>query len=91
MRLYDLSLKTSAMIIIAAGVIKLFPISWFQRKNLFAPSITEDAQRVIIIIMMMMMMILPFNEDRYNRALAYAMRNKIEYLVVSVLLSLMTI
>ena len=47
MSLHELSLKTLAVIIIAAGVIKLFAISGFQARNLFAPSITEDAQVVI--------------------------------------------
>ena len=87
MILHDLSLKTSAMIIIiAAGVTILFALSWFQRKNLFAPSITEGAQRV-----MMMMAILSFNEDRYNRTLAYVTRNDIRQLVDSVRVYLMII
>jgi hypothetical protein len=47
MSLHDLSLKTLALIIIAAGVIIVFAISGFQARNLFAPSITEDAQVVI--------------------------------------------
>jgi hypothetical protein len=50
MGLHDLFIKTSAMIIIVAGIIIFFAISWFQTRNLFAPSITEDAQ----IVMMMM-------------------------------------
>jgi len=41
---HDLSLKTLAIIIIAAGVIIVFAISGFQAGNLFAPSITEDAE-----------------------------------------------
>jgi len=44
MSLHDLSLKTLAIIIIAAEVIIVFAISGFQARNLFAPSITEDAQ-----------------------------------------------
>ncbi len=88
MRLLDLSLKTSATIIIAAGVIILFAISWFQRKNLFAPSITEGAQRVM---MRMMMAILTFNEDSYNRTLAYVTKNDIRHLVDPVLVYLMII
>jgi hypothetical protein len=47
MSLHDLSLKTLALIIIAAGVIIVFAISGFQATDLFAPSITEDAQLVI--------------------------------------------
>jgi hypothetical protein len=47
MSLHDLSLKTLAVIIIAAGVIIVFAISGFQARNLFAPSVTEDAQVVI--------------------------------------------
>jgi hypothetical protein len=47
MSLHDLSLRTLALIIIAAGVIIVFAISGFQARNLFAPSITEDAQVVI--------------------------------------------
>jgi hypothetical protein len=47
MSLHDLSLKTLALIIIAAGVIIVFAISGFQARDLFAPSITEDAQVVI--------------------------------------------
>jgi hypothetical protein len=44
MSLHDLSLKTLAIIIIAAGVLIVFAISGFQARNLFAPSVTEDAQ-----------------------------------------------
>ena len=44
MSLHDLSLKTLDIIIIAAGVLIVFAISGFQARNLFAPSITEDAQ-----------------------------------------------
>jgi len=44
MSLHDLSLKTLAVIIIAAGVLIVFAISGFQARNLFAPSITEDVQ-----------------------------------------------
>src|SRR3712207_3571202 len=44
MSLHDLPLRTLAIIIIAAGVIIVFAISGFQARNLFAPSITEDAQ-----------------------------------------------
>ena len=47
MSLHDLSLRTLALIIIAAGVIIVFAISGFQARNLFAPSITEDVQVVI--------------------------------------------
>jgi hypothetical protein len=47
MSLHDLSLRTLAVIIIAAGVIIVFAISGFQARNLFAPSVTEDAQVVI--------------------------------------------
>ena len=47
MSLHDLSLRTLALIIIAAGVIIVFALSGFQARNLFAPSITEDAQVVI--------------------------------------------
>jgi hypothetical protein len=44
MSFQDLSLKTLALIIIAAGVIIVFAISGFQARNLFAPSITEDTK-----------------------------------------------
>jgi hypothetical protein len=44
MSLHDLSLRTLAIIIIAAGVLIVFAISGFQARNLFAPSITEDVQ-----------------------------------------------
>jgi hypothetical protein len=44
MSLHDLSLKTIALIMIAAGVIIVFALSGFQARILFAPSITEDAQ-----------------------------------------------
>jgi hypothetical protein len=47
MSLHDISLKKLAVIIIAAGIIIVFAISGFQARNLFAPSITEDAQVVI--------------------------------------------
>ena len=39
MSLHDLSLKTLAIIIIAAGVLIVFAISGFQARNLFAPSV----------------------------------------------------
>jgi hypothetical protein len=83
-RLHDLFLKTSAMIILAPDGVTFFAIPWSQTRNLFAPSITEDASNVL--------MILPLSEDRSNRTLAYARRNDIGYLVVdSVLVSLMII
>ena len=44
MSLHDLSLKTLAIILIAAGVLIVFAISGFQARILFAPSVTEDAQ-----------------------------------------------
>lgn len=47
MSLHDISLKRLAIIIIAAGVIIVFALSGFQARNLFAPSITEDAQVII--------------------------------------------
>jgi hypothetical protein len=47
MSFHDLSPRTLAIIIIAAGIIIVFAISGFQARNLFAPSITEDI-RVII-------------------------------------------
>ena len=47
MSLHGLSLKTVALIMIAAGVIIVFALSGFQARSLFAPSITEDAQVVI--------------------------------------------
>ena len=47
MSFHDLSLKTVAIILIAAGVIIVFAISGFQARNLFAPGVTEDAQVVI--------------------------------------------
>jgi hypothetical protein len=47
MSLHDLSLRTIAILIIVAGVIIVFAISGFQARNLFAPSITENAQVTI--------------------------------------------
>jgi hypothetical protein len=47
MSLHDISLKRLAIIMIAAGVIIVFALSGFQARNLFAPSITEDAQVII--------------------------------------------
>jgi hypothetical protein len=47
MSLHDISPKRLAIIIIAAGVIIVFALSGFQARNLFAPSITEDAQVII--------------------------------------------
>jgi hypothetical protein len=47
MSIHDLSPRTLALIIIAAGVIIVFAISGFQARNLFAPSITEDARVAI--------------------------------------------
>ncbi len=47
MSLHDISLKKLAIIIIAAGIIIVFAISGFKARNLFAPSIIEDAQVVI--------------------------------------------
>jgi hypothetical protein len=44
MSLQDIPFKTLAVIMIAAGVLIVFAISGFQARNLFAPSITEDAQ-----------------------------------------------
>lgn len=43
MSLQDISPKKLAIIIIAAGVIAVFALSGFQARNLFAPSVTEDA------------------------------------------------
>lgn len=43
MSLHDLSLRTLAIIIIAADVIIVFAILGFQARNLFAPSITKNA------------------------------------------------
>jgi hypothetical protein len=58
-RLHDLSLKTSAMIILAPDGVTFFAIPWSQTRNLFAPSITEDASNVLMILLL--------NEDRSNR------------------------
>jgi hypothetical protein len=44
MSLHDLSLRTLAIILIAAGVIIVFALSGFQARSLFAPSITENTQ-----------------------------------------------
>jgi hypothetical protein len=41
--LHDISLKKLALIIIAAGVIILFPLSGFKARNLFAPGVIEEA------------------------------------------------
>jgi hypothetical protein len=40
----DISPKKLAIIIIAAGIVAVFAISGFQARNLFAPSVTEEAQ-----------------------------------------------
>ena len=47
MSLPDLSLRTAVIIMVAAGVIIVFAISGFQARNLFTPSITENAQVII--------------------------------------------
>jgi hypothetical protein len=47
MSLHDLSHKTLAIIIIAAGVIIVFALSGFQARSLIAPNITEDTQVII--------------------------------------------
>ncbi|MDQ3872218.1 MAG: hypothetical protein M3258_01225 [Thermoproteota archaeon] len=44
MSFQDISPKMLAIIIVVAGVIIVFAISGFQARNLFAPSITEDAK-----------------------------------------------
>lgn len=40
-------MKKLAIIIIAAGVIIVFALSGFQARNIFVPSVTEEAQVVI--------------------------------------------
>jgi len=47
MSFQDISLKKLAIILIAAGVIIVFAISGFQARNVFAPSVTEEAQVMI--------------------------------------------
>jgi hypothetical protein len=47
MSLDDISLKKLALIIVAAGVIIVFVLSGFQARNLFAPSVTEEASLII--------------------------------------------
>jgi hypothetical protein len=47
MSLNDISLKKLALIIVAAGVIIVFALSGFQARNLFAPSVTEEASVII--------------------------------------------
>ncbi|MDQ3852359.1 MAG: hypothetical protein M3299_05955 [Thermoproteota archaeon] len=47
MSLHNLSPKVLALILIGAGIIIVFAISGFQARNLFAPSIMEDAQVVL--------------------------------------------
>lgn len=47
MSFQDISPKKLALIIIAAGVILVFALSGFQARNLFAPSITEDAKVLV--------------------------------------------
>lgn len=47
MSFQDISLKKLAIILIAAGVILVFAFSGFQARNLFAPSVTEEAQVTI--------------------------------------------
>ncbi len=42
-----ISLKRIAIIMIAAGILVVFAISGFQATNLFAPSVTEEAQVLI--------------------------------------------
>jgi hypothetical protein len=43
MSFQDISMKKLAIIIIAAGVIVVFVLSGFQARNVFAPSVTEEA------------------------------------------------
>ncbi|MEW5841503.1 hypothetical protein [Nitrososphaera sp.] len=43
----DISFKKLAIIMIAAGVVAVFAISGFQARNLFAPSVTEEAQVIL--------------------------------------------
>lgn len=47
MSFQDISPKKLALILIVAGVIVVFAISGFQARNLFAPSITEDAKVLV--------------------------------------------
>lgn len=47
MSFHDISPKKLAIILIVAGVIAVFAISGFQAKNIFAPSVTEEAKVTI--------------------------------------------
>lgn len=47
MSLQDISPKKLALILIGVGVVIVFAISGFQAANLFAPSVTENAQVLI--------------------------------------------
>jgi hypothetical protein len=64
MSLHDLSLKTLASIIKAAGVIIVFAMSEFQARILFAPSITENVIAVVTHLLLLQLML-----DRQNRQL----------------------
>ena len=63
MSLHDLSLKTLASIIKAAGVIAL-AMPEFQARNLFAPSITENVIAVVTRLLLLQLMV-----ERQNRQL----------------------
>ena len=63
MSLHDLSLKTLASIIKAAGVIAP-AMPEFQARNLFAPSITENVIAVVTRLLLLQLML-----ERQNRQL----------------------
>ena len=64
MSLHDLSLKTLASIIKAAGVIIVFAMSEFQARNLFAPNIPENVIAVVTRLLPLQLML-----ERQNRQL----------------------
>jgi hypothetical protein len=64
MSLHDLSLKTLASIIKAAGVIIVLAMPEFQARNLFAPSITENVIAVVTRLLLLQLML-----ERQNRQL----------------------
>jgi len=47
MSLHDISPKKLAIILIAGGIVAVFAISGFQARNVFAPSVTEEAQVIL--------------------------------------------
>jgi hypothetical protein len=47
MSFQDISFKKLAIIMIAGGIVAVFAISGFQARNVFAPSVTEEAEIIV--------------------------------------------